>query len=187
MAANKKSQKIHWTAEDTADFVFSVGADFVGQVEVKLERANIPQRELAKKLKVSPGRVSQLLNNPGNLELKTIVDCALALGLKASIVLYDDDDHKKEYGPLHPDVFRTCWEMSGKPKDAWSIDVIPSKGYAPGAGLAIHSQKSQPTNRSLVNYGRLQSAVTSSLMLGMERTPQRKESDTAERIGGRHG
>jgi transcriptional regulator with XRE-family HTH domain len=113
---------MHWTAKSAADFTFSVGADFIAQVEVKLEAEKIPQKDLAKALHVSEGRVSQILNDPGNLELETIVKCALSLGMKASIVLYDDGDRKKEYGPIHPDIFRISWEKAGKPTDFWMIN-----------------------------------------------------------------
>lgn len=111
----------HWTANDGADFVFSVGADFVAQLELKLEAEGLPQKELAARLSVSKGRISQILKNPGNLELQTIVNCALSLGMKATIVLYDDGDKKREYGPIHPEMFKICWERAGRPRDFWEF------------------------------------------------------------------
>lgn len=149
-----ENQIMHWTAKSAADFVFSVGADFVAQVEVKMETENMPQKDLAMRLQVSEGRVSQILNDPGNLELETIVNCALSLGMKASIVLYDDGDRKKEYGPIHPQIFRICWEKAGKPKDFWQAKSEWSEGASKNyeATLYIEGSNIGYVNRETLRY-----------------------------------
>jgi transcriptional regulator with XRE-family HTH domain len=113
----QKKSKSHWTEESTGNFLFRVGADFVSQLLDKVES----QKDLAKKRNVSKGAVSQMLNNPGNLKLKTMIEYARALGMKIGVLLYDDDDKHNENGPIHPDIFRICWERNGKPKDFWSL------------------------------------------------------------------
>ena len=60
----------HWTEKSTDDFLYRIAADFVRQVESAMENAGVNQAGLAKRLKVSEGRVSQVLNNPGNLRLE---------------------------------------------------------------------------------------------------------------------
>lgn len=116
----------HWTEKEISDFIFRIGADFVAQIENELETGPFQQKDLAKKLDLSEGAVSQTLNNPGNLKLKTIVRYARALGMKASIILYDDNDPQNEYGPIHADVFKSCWENAGKPKNFWDTREIDS-------------------------------------------------------------
>jgi len=113
-----KSTKAHWTESSLSDYLFRIGADFVLQLEEKIGA----QKDLAKVLKVTEGAVSQKLNNPGNLKLHTMIKYARALGLKLSIVLYDDGDSRNERGPIHADIFRICWENSGKPADFWNIN-----------------------------------------------------------------
>lgn len=115
--------KNHWTTKSIADFIFRIGADFVAQIEAKLEAGPFKQKDIAHELSVSEGAISQTLNNPGNLKLQTIVGYARALGMKVSIILYDDHDPKNEYGPVHADVFKLCWENAGKPKNFWEISA----------------------------------------------------------------
>jgi len=114
-------QTTHWTEKSTADFLFRIGSDFIAQIETKMETLPMKQNELAEKLGVSKGRVSQIFNNPGNLTLSMIIKCARAVGMKPSVVAYDDGDKENKYGPVHSELFRLCWEHSGKPRDIWSI------------------------------------------------------------------
>lgn len=114
-------ERSHWTEKSTDDFVFSIGADYIWQVENELEACNFSQKQFAKLLSATEGYVSQILNNPGNLGLKTIVKLARVLGKKVSIVLYDDEDPQNEHGPIHSEIFRMCWERSGKPADFFEL------------------------------------------------------------------
>lgn len=111
--------KLHWTERNIKAYVFRIVADFIDQIENKMESLPISQDEFAKRLGVSKGRVSQILNRRGNVTLKTIVQCARTLGMKALVVAYEDDDPQNRKGPINPEVFRICWERSGKPRDLW--------------------------------------------------------------------
>ncbi|MBE3086863.1 MAG: helix-turn-helix transcriptional regulator, partial [Bacteroidetes bacterium] len=45
-----------------------------------MDNDNISQGKLAKMLKITKGRVSQVLNNPGNVSLLTVIRFARTLG-----------------------------------------------------------------------------------------------------------
>jgi antitoxin component HigA of HigAB toxin-antitoxin module len=81
--------KRHWTAASTSDFLYRVTSDYVRQLEKMMEASGTKQAELANALGVSEGRVSQVLNNPGNLTLKKVIEYARALGKKVAIVAPD--------------------------------------------------------------------------------------------------
>jgi transcriptional regulator with XRE-family HTH domain len=112
---------IHWTERSVNDFLYRIASDFVTQLKQRIQSETVSKAKLAEKLGVSKGRVSQILNNPGNLTLKMIIKCARALGMKVAIVAYDDGDQTNERGPINSEIFRVCWENSGKPIDFWSI------------------------------------------------------------------
>ena len=114
----------HWTERSIKDFIFKIAADFIVQLEDKMESENISQKKLAEKLKLTKGRVSQVLNHPGNLTIDKIVKYARALNMKVSIVAYEDNDTENERGPINSEVFKICWEKSGKPSDFWSFQEI---------------------------------------------------------------
>lgn len=112
---------VHWTGRSVEDYRFRIAADFIAQLEKKMESPPISQDELAKKLGLTKGRVSQLINHPGNLTLSKIIKYASALGLKVSIVAYEDDDPENKKGPIDSEIFQICWEKSGKPCDFWAF------------------------------------------------------------------
>src|SRR5262249_8218443 len=97
-------------------------ADFVRQAENTMEATDINQAKLAKKLKVTEGRVSQLLNNPGNLTLRKVVEYSRALKRKVGIVVYDDDDPDNLNGPIPAEIFVTCWRRAGMPSDFFALE-----------------------------------------------------------------
>ena len=113
--------RTHWTAAGTNEFLYRVGFDFVGQIEQAMEADGISQAQLAEALNVSEGRVSQVLNNPGNLTLRKIIEYARALSKKVAIIAYDDDDPENHNGPINARVFAKCWEDSGKPSDFFDL------------------------------------------------------------------
>jgi len=117
----------HWTQRSTADFVHNISSDFVGQLETRMEEKGISRGDLARRLNKTNGRVSQVLNNPGNIGLRVSVDYARALGMKVSLVAYDDGDSKNEAGPINPDVFVKCWERCNQPKDLF--EVVDANSY----------------------------------------------------------
>lgn len=112
---------IHWTANSNVDFRYSVAADYVDQILEQLDRREMSQSDLAKRVGVSDGRVSQLVNSPGNLTLKTMVDWARAVDLKLAVVLYDDEDQNNLRGPILSDVFRDCWRMCDSPHNWFEL------------------------------------------------------------------
>jgi transcriptional regulator with XRE-family HTH domain len=117
------SREQHWTAESADAFAHKLALDFIAQIENRLQELELSQNELARKLGVSEGAVSQVLNNPQNLTLKTIAKYARALGIKAAIVAYNDSDPSNEKGLINPGVFSTCWERAGNPRDMWSLEA----------------------------------------------------------------
>ena len=60
-------QQRHWTEDSTDDFIHKIVGDFVRFIEIEMGDSTSGS-DLAKKVGVSAGRVSQVLNNPGNLE-----------------------------------------------------------------------------------------------------------------------
>ena len=111
----------HWTERSTEDFLYRISADFIAQVEEVMEQEDINQSALAQALGVTEGRVSQVLNDPGNLTLKKIAEYARAIRRKIAVVCYDDGDRANRNGPIHPSVFKTCWELAGRPKDFFPL------------------------------------------------------------------
>jgi hypothetical protein len=112
----------HWTQQSTADFVYGIAATFVAQIETKMEEGDVSRSEIAKRLNKTSGRVSQILNNPGNLGLKVMVETAGSLGMKVGVIAYDDHDPTNENGPIDPDVFVKCWERAGRPANLFEIE-----------------------------------------------------------------
>ena len=115
----------HWTESSTADFVYRISSDFIMQLEKRLEVLPVSQKELADRLNVTIGRVSQVFNNPGNLTLRNFVQYSRALGMKVAVVAYDDDDPQNQNGPINSDVFTKCWERAGRPHDFFDLAPTP--------------------------------------------------------------
>jgi transcriptional regulator with XRE-family HTH domain len=124
----------HWTQQSTADFVYSISSTFVAQIETKMEKEDISRSEIAIRLKKSSGRVSQILNNPGNLSLRVMVETARSLGLKVGVIAYDDRDPTDDNGPIDPDVFVKCWERAGRPANLFELEDVSAcdiwEGYS---------------------------------------------------------
>jgi len=114
----------HWTERSIKDYLFRVATDFVAQLEKKMELKDISQDELAQKLGITKGRVSQVLNHPGNISLAVFAKYARALGMKMSVVAYDDNDLLNKKGPINSEIFETCWQECGKPRDFWAFQEI---------------------------------------------------------------
>ena len=112
---------MHWTQTSIADFIYNISATFVSQLESRMEEKEINKSELAIRLQKSNGRVSQVLNDPGNLSLRVIVEYARALGMKVGIVAYDDGDPDNNNGPINPDVFVKSWEKLNRPGDLFEV------------------------------------------------------------------
>lgn len=112
----------HYTSESYEAFTERITLEFIGQIAQRLEQCKMPQAELAKKLNVSESEVSQVLNlNRTNLTLKTMVRYASAVGMKPTVVAYDDDDPQNENGPVGSRIFSLAWEAIGKPRNLQSV------------------------------------------------------------------
>lgn len=107
----------HWTTSSEEDFLYRIAFDFIHQLEMAMDRFAITQADLANRIGVSEGRVSQVFNNPWNLTLKNMVRYGKAIGHKVSIVAYDDGDRKNANGPIPSEIFTRCWERCGRPTD----------------------------------------------------------------------
>lgn len=108
---------MHWTESSVDGFLYRIGFDFVRQIEQSLNAAKMSQADLAKALGVTEGRVSQILNNPGNITLRKMIEYARALKRKVSVITYNDGDPRNRKGPIAAEVFVSCWERAGKPAD----------------------------------------------------------------------
>lgn len=111
----------HWTTQSLGDFAYWVASDFTAQIESRLEEKEIGKNDFAGLLDVSVSRVSQVLNDPGNITLGNVVKYARALGMKVALVAYDDADPENEKGPITAEVFTKCWERLGSPNDLFEL------------------------------------------------------------------
>lgn len=115
-----EDNKRHWTEESPDALAHRLAFDFIAQVENRLDTLALSQTDLAKKLNVSEGAVSKLLNNPQNLTIRTIAKYSRALGINAAIVTYEEGD--AHVSPINPSVFTACWKRLGKPHDMWDVE-----------------------------------------------------------------
>jgi transcriptional regulator with XRE-family HTH domain len=114
----------HWTQSSLGDFAYWVSTDFTAQIEVRLEEKGISKNSLAERVGVSPSRVSQVLNDPGNLTVGNVVKYTRALNMKVALVTYDDSDPDNNKGPINAEVFTKCWERMGRPQDFFDLESI---------------------------------------------------------------
>jgi len=121
--------RMHWTERSIKDYLFRIAADFIAQLENKMESENISQDELAKRLKITKGRVSQVLNHPGNMSLSIFAKYARTLGMKISIIAYEDSDPEHKKGPINSEIFKICWEQCEKPHDFWAFQEIKESNH----------------------------------------------------------
>lgn len=112
-------KNIHWTERSIDDFVYRIVFDFISHIDKSISS----QADLADRLEVSPGRVSQMLNSPKSMSLRNVVKYARAIGRKVALVLYDDDDPGNTNGPVNSRIFSSCWERAGKPADFFELDA----------------------------------------------------------------
>jgi transcriptional regulator with XRE-family HTH domain len=112
----------HWTERSVEDFLHRIASDFIVQIEKAMEAEGINQAAFATRLGVTEGRVSQLLNSPGNLTLRMIVECAKALNRKVAIVEYNDQGTTD--GPVNSEIFAQCWYKAGAPTDFFSLEEV---------------------------------------------------------------
>jgi len=117
----------HWTQESAKDFAYNLSLDFFTQLQDRFEESEMLRKEFAEQLDLSPGRVSQIFNDPPpNPKIDSLVRYALALGIKVSIVAYDDADPRNDKGPVFSGVIAKCWEQLGKPRDLSAFARVDS-------------------------------------------------------------
>jgi transcriptional regulator with XRE-family HTH domain len=109
----------HWTDDSTDDYLHGISSGFVRAIESAMGD-RITQGQLAERLGVSESRVSQVLNNPGNLTLRKIIEYSRAMHLNVAIVAYEGGDN--EHGLVPPEIFERCWAKLGKPRDFFEFD-----------------------------------------------------------------
>jgi hypothetical protein len=111
----------HWTNESVEHFTYRIAADFLAQVETKIENGDVSRAELAQRLNRTAGRVSQLLNNPGNLTVSSAVRLVRAARMKVALVAYDDNDPENNNGPINSAIFYRCWKHMGAPSTFFEL------------------------------------------------------------------
>lgn len=122
----------HWTQDSVSDFVYSISLDFFTQLEDRIQESGMQRKEVADKLSVTPSAVSQMLNSPPEKpELETLVKYARGLGLKVSVVLYNDDDPNNERGPVYSGIFEKSWEALKHPRDLEAVNEAMSHMLLP--------------------------------------------------------
>jgi hypothetical protein len=149
----KLKQQQHWTSNTVGDFVFQIASDFTLQLEKRLEDGPITNRELAKRLKITAGRVSQVLNTPGNFKLRSMTEYARALGLKLAIVAYDDGDPENKKGPINSGVFYECWKRQGRPQDFYDLStplVIQPIRYSHDEQVSVATDSDRQSERRFI-------------------------------------
>ena len=112
----------HWTDESALDFAFAIANDFLDEIDRIMELQGVSRREIADRIGVTEGRVSQIFHNPGRASLTVMVRMARALGWKVAIVAYDDGDAEGRRGPVYAGIFQRCWEDAGKPETGWDLE-----------------------------------------------------------------
>lgn len=80
----------HWK-EDPEYTAQAIALELSAAITRKLEELSLTRTELSRRLKVSPGRVSQVLAGNVNLTLLSVCKAALAVGLRPSMVFASGD------------------------------------------------------------------------------------------------
>lgn len=111
----------HWTNSSYTDFAYRIASDFTAQIEMKLESIPMERKDYATLVGVKPSRVSQILNDPGNLGLESMVRYARVLGMKIAVVAYEDGDPNNHNGPINSQVFSESWKKLGKPRHFFEL------------------------------------------------------------------
>lgn len=127
----------HWTERSVEDFAYGVASDYFDLIRDEMDKQGCSKAKLARMAKLSKGRITQIFQNPGNIEMITITKIARALKLKLALFPYrDSSDPRNERGPINSEVFRLCWEQADSPVDMWAIR---EKVATPSTTLDTHA------------------------------------------------
>jgi len=108
------------------------------QLERKMLDEDISQRELADRLNLTKGRVSQILNGQlDNFSVEKIVAYAQALDFDVSVVAYNNIGADGPRGPINPEIFAKCWERLGKPQDFFDLEEGQAEAPTVSSGLLL--------------------------------------------------
>lgn len=122
-----RKRNVRWTERSPANYQARLALDFITLLEERMASIPMNRKDLAEKLGVTQGAVSQKLNNPDNLELKTIIAYAKAVGMDVAIVPYRHNGSDTD-GPVNAELFAMSWEKLGKPKSFLAWKSITNEG-----------------------------------------------------------
>lgn len=117
-------QNLHWTAQSTNSYQFSITVDVTDMISERMEEIGISQKELAARMNLSEGRISQILRDNANPTLATLINLCSAVGLKLGLLPYNDEDPQNQQGPVPASLFLECWSRMGKPLTFDDLDKV---------------------------------------------------------------
>jgi len=96
--------------------------DFTGELLLAIEEKGLSKKEVDQLLGPHPA-LKTFLHNCSETDLKVhdLLWLIGALGLKLSLVVHENDT-----GPVHPQIFKNCWEKLGEPLDNWELQTETS-------------------------------------------------------------
>jgi transcriptional regulator with XRE-family HTH domain len=118
------SPEINWP-NDVEAAKHHVSFDFILSLQVRMQEKGITVKDLADKVGLTEARVNQFFKSPRKMTLETMNDWALAVGLKLSVVVYDDGDLK--HIPVFGETFNHLWITHGKPYSFNECEAIRKK------------------------------------------------------------
>jgi len=135
MTSNNTNNEKHWTAESDENFWFAVVLDCLFQLENRMAELGMNYAEFSERVGLSEDEIERLFNEDSDeIPMTTLVKWAKALGMKLTLVAYDDGDVKvgsednARCGPVNPEIFAHCWKIMGKPRNVWDIRKKGWKG-----------------------------------------------------------
>ncbi|MCP3681286.1 MAG: helix-turn-helix transcriptional regulator [bacterium] len=123
----------HWT-EDAGAFRHWVVDEFVDVIKARLKEKNISQETFADMANCSKLAVLEILNKEEYqlLGISDMIKWARALGLKLSIVVYDDDDPDNKLGPVFAEAFVDLWDKCLRPRNFKALKEWRENNYKEG-------------------------------------------------------
>lgn len=151
----------HWTSNSIQNYTYRIASDFLAQVENHIEQFGPTKTELAERLQVTVGRISQMFN-PGNFTVGSAVRLGGGAGMKVALVAYYDGDTENEKGPINSEIFYRCWKHMGSPSNFFELEhaIAPVQhiGYYGYADTGANTEIA-PTNFSLSQTARTRPQV----------------------------
>jgi transcriptional regulator with XRE-family HTH domain len=104
------------------DMRYRIVADFLVQIDQMLVEKDMTHADLAERSGVTPGRISQIFNNPGNVTMDTVVALADAVGFSVSLVACDMGKKAPERGYVLAGILAECWRRMGRPTNYFDLE-----------------------------------------------------------------